>query len=64
MGISGLVVEYIVAIDVTRVRFPADAICHLSSGGIECYHHWNPGLIPYVLPHAVLPTWVMRDHCS
>ena len=26
--ISGLVVEYIVAIDVTRVRFPADAICH------------------------------------
>ena len=24
--ISGLVVEYIVAIDVTRVRFPADAI--------------------------------------
>ena len=27
-GISGLVVEYIVAIDVTRVRFPADAYCH------------------------------------
>jgi hypothetical protein len=26
-GISGLVVEYIVAIDVTRVRFPADASC-------------------------------------
>ena len=25
-SISGLVVEYIVAIDVTRVRFPADAI--------------------------------------
>ena len=25
MSISGLVVEYIVAIDVTRVRFPADA---------------------------------------
>ena len=24
-GISGLVVEYIVAIDVTRVQFPADA---------------------------------------
>ena len=24
--ISGLVVEYIVAIDVTRVRFPADAL--------------------------------------
>ena len=26
-SISGLVVEYIVAIDVTRVRFPADALC-------------------------------------
>ena len=25
-SISGLVVEYIVAIDVTRVQFPADAI--------------------------------------
>jgi hypothetical protein len=25
--ISGLVVEYVVAIDVTRVRFPADALC-------------------------------------
>ena len=29
MSISGLVVEYIVAIDVTRVRFPADALCFL-----------------------------------
>ena len=27
ISISGPVVEYIVAIDVTRVRFPADAIC-------------------------------------
>ena len=27
-SISGLVVEYIVAIDVTRVRFPADASWH------------------------------------
>ena len=27
--ISGLVVEYIVAIDVTRVRFPADALLFL-----------------------------------
>ena len=26
ISISGLVVEYIVAIDVTRVRFPADAL--------------------------------------
>ena len=32
VSISGLVVEYIVAIDVTRVRFPADAFfaCTLS----------------------------------
>ena len=29
-SISGLVVEYIVAIDVTRVRFPADALFALS----------------------------------
>ena len=26
MSISGLVVEYIIAIDVTRARFPADAL--------------------------------------
>ena len=32
MSISGLVVEYIVAIDVTRVRFPADAILSLDGG--------------------------------
>ena len=30
-GISGLVVEYIIAIDVTRVRFTADA---------HCSHEW------------------------
>ena len=30
MRISGLVVEYIVAIDVTRVRFPADAVFDVS----------------------------------
>ena len=30
-GISGLVVEYIVAIDVTRARFPADAYCVLGA---------------------------------
>ena len=28
--ISGLVAEYIVAIDVTRVRFPADAVVRRS----------------------------------
>ena len=37
ISISGLVVEYIVAIDVTRVRFPADArmlagVCLASEG--------------------------------
>ena len=31
-SISGLVVEYIVAIDVTRVRFPADALLLALSG--------------------------------
>ena len=36
MGISGLVVEYIVAIDVTRVRFPADALLHCT---IPCTGH-------------------------
>jgi hypothetical protein len=30
--ISGLVVEYIVAIDVTRVRFPADALLFFHAG--------------------------------
>ena len=30
MCISGLVVKYIVAIDVTRVRFPADAVFDVS----------------------------------
>jgi hypothetical protein len=38
MSISGLVVEYIVAIDVTRVRFPADALfqCRSSRGQKLC----------------------------
>ena len=31
MSISGLVVEYIAAIDVTRVRFPADALSHATA---------------------------------
>ncbi len=30
ISISGLVVEYIVAIDVTRARFPADAYCEIA----------------------------------
>ena len=33
-SISGLVVEYVVAIDVTRVRFPADA-CFLQLGLVD-----------------------------
>ena len=36
MCISGLVVEYIVAIDVTRVRLPADALSHTAA---KCDHH-------------------------
>ena len=35
-SISGLVVEYIVAIDVTRVRFPADALLVLHCG-VRCW---------------------------
>ena len=39
--ISGLVVEYIIAIDVTRVRFPADAYLqpirhYITWGGAPC----------------------------
>ena len=34
-GISCLVVEYIVAIDVTRVRFPADAVGNLVASGMR-----------------------------
>ena len=36
MSISGLVVEYIVAIDVARVRFPADALL-ISALHSSCY---------------------------
>ena len=37
ISISGLVVEYIVAIDVTRARFPADAILCLVEGILSKY---------------------------
>ena len=58
-GISGLVVEYIVAIDVTRVRFPADATLQTFS----CHHH-TLGLIawgfffrsPQKEPSGAIPT--------
>ena len=52
--ISGLVVEYIVAIDVTRVRFPADAQVQLarlvrevteSAGGRVCDHCVTTGTL-------------------
>ena len=40
-GISGLVAEYIVAIDVTRVRFPADAVRGWGScGGAKTRHDY------------------------
>ena len=35
--ISGLVVEYVVAIDVTRVRFPADAVLLVHTIVGHCY---------------------------
>ena len=44
VSISGLVVEYIVAIDVTRVRFPADAFVvswhGVSSWGLVLFQLW------------------------
>ena len=36
-GISGLVVEYIVAIDVTRARFPADAFASCAALRLVCF---------------------------
>ena len=40
-GISGLVAEYIVAIDVTRARIPADAYCWIQWGseGVQAILH-------------------------
>ena len=38
ISISGLVVEYIVAIDVTRVRFPADAV--FEADGRDGFESW------------------------
>ena len=47
ISISGLVVEYIVAIDVTRVRFPADAFrscwCACGMTGAALFHRWWRG---------------------
>ena len=59
-SISGLVVEYIVAIDVTRVRFPADAIFHflffLCSCKINATKHlesFDGLMVPAPLPSDV-----------
>ena len=61
MGISGLVVEYIVAIDVTRVRFPADAFFVATglAGGKKCR---DPGSNrgPSDLQSDALPTELSR----
>ena len=47
-SIIGLVVEYIVAIDVTRVRFPDDAfLANLPRGQkvwVVCSRFWKPSL--------------------
>ena len=48
-SISGLVVEYIVAIDVTRVRFPADALfiraAEYVGFSVEMTRHILPGVV-------------------
>ena len=43
-SISGLVVEYIVAIDVTQVRFPADAFCADRNATKQQQHVWHQKL--------------------
>ena len=47
-SISGLVVEYIVAIDVTRAQFPADA-CKMNSLFLVC---------------TCPPQWLVRPNCD
>ena len=53
IGISGLVVESIVAIDVTRVRFPADAFFSLKGFFYE-HHSCVPATIE-TLPATKIP---------
>jgi hypothetical protein len=64
-SISGLVVEYIVAIDVTRVRFPADACIMTSEAGRSDKCQWTrehpghanrhqDGAAPHLLLHLVV----------
>ena len=52
ISISGLVVEYIVAIDVTRVRFPADA--NILNNG--CNDEWLIELLCLLCSHNAM-TW-------
>ena len=40
-SISGLVVEYIVAIDVTQVRFPADALSYAGAYNVGGAPRWG-----------------------
>ena len=47
--ISGLVAEYIVAIDVTRVRFSADAF---NMRDVLGFIHFWMGRLPYALPQT------------
>ena len=54
--ISGLVVEYIVAIDVTRVRFPADA--YLRSPSCPCGSLW------VLVDPCCKSLWVLVHHCG
>lgn len=54
ISISGLVVEYIVAIDVTRVRFPADALLVL-----RCCR----GVVGVVFVHVHLWLRLASDMC-
>ena len=51
-SISGLVVEYIVAIDVTRVRFPADAFLLCRPSPAHQYGHRQQELRLILLCHA------------
>ena len=53
IGISGLVVEYIVAIDVTWVQFPADALFSLKGFFYE-HHSCVPPTIE-TLPATKIP---------
>ena len=50
-SISGLVAEYIVAIDVTRARFPADARSH---------SWWRPAALPPLLWHRLRAAALLR----